>query len=154
MSSARPVIFSIRRMDRAVPGHQARQIPGAVADHRHGLFGERGKDQFARFAIGHGFQSFGVHDFGVEVIFPDVQPVFRFNAFIGHPRPHDFGKTININSMHIERLFDLGPHRVGPGFGPEDADIQRAFAGIKPLGLELLQDVQRVGRRDRDGRSA
>ena len=49
-----------------------------------------------------------------------------------------------------KRCLDLGAHRLGPGLGAEDADLERAARAGRALALELVGDRQHVGRRHHD----
>ncbi|MGZ8336982.1 MAG: hypothetical protein ACXWU1_10015, partial [Allosphingosinicella sp.] len=44
----------------------------------------------------------------------------------------------------------LGAHRLRPRLGAEDAGLQRGSARIEPLAPELVEDGERVARRDHD----
>jgi hypothetical protein len=50
-------------------------IARAVADNRHGLLGERGKHQFAIFAVGHRFERVGLDTFDQKMVFLNVHAV-------------------------------------------------------------------------------
>ena len=85
------------------------------------------------------------------MILPDVQPVLGLDAFIGDARPHHLGEAVDVDRVHVERLLDLGAHRVGPGLGAEDADLAATIArGSMPCAAELVEDRQHVGRRHHD----
>ena len=78
MSSVRPVILSIRRIDgRSGARQQPGEVPGAVTDHRHRLLRQRGEDELADLAVGQDLPGHRVDDLRVEVVLPDVQPVLR-----------------------------------------------------------------------------
>ncbi|MGY4446225.1 hypothetical protein ACVWZR_000885 [Bradyrhizobium sp. i1.3.1] len=67
------------------------------------------------------------------------------NAWTDHLR-----EAIDIGCIHIEGVLDLPAHRIGPGLGAEDADLERALARVELLALELVEDRQHVARRHRD----
>jgi hypothetical protein len=152
VGAARDLLHPPHRPRRA--GQQAGQVAGAVADDREGLLGERGEDKLPHLAIGKDFAGHGVDDLGVEVILPDVQAVLGLDAFVGDAGAHDLGEAVDVDRMHVEGLFDLGPHGVGPGLRAEDADLKRAFARVAALFAVFVEDRERVGRRDHDGRGA
>ena len=131
-------------------GQQPRQVARPVADDRERLLGERGEDQLAQLAIRQHRAGLGVDHLGVEVILPDVQPVLCLDAFVGNARPHDLGKAIDVDGVHVEGLLDLAPHGVGPGLGAEDPDLERRAARVEALRRVFVDDRQRVGRRDGD----
>ena len=87
------------------------------------MLGEGGEHQLAHFTIFDRGTRFGVNDFGVEVILPDVQPVLGLHTFHRNARPHDFAEAVDIDGMHVEGLLDLKPHGVGPRLCAEDADL-------------------------------
>jgi hypothetical protein len=64
---------------------QPRPIARAVTDDRQGFFRQRREDQLADFAIREHRALLWVHDFGVEMVFPDDRSILRFNALAGHP---------------------------------------------------------------------
>ena len=129
---------------------QPGQVAGAITDHRQTFLGQRGEDQLAHLAIGQNLAGFGVNDLGVEVIFPDMQAVLRLDAFIGDAGAHHFRQAVNVDGVHVEDLLDLLAHLVGPGLGPEDADLKRAFARVHAPAAVFVQDRQHVRRRDHD----
>ncbi len=100
------------------------QVAGAIADHRQTFFGQGREHQFAHLTVLNDLTGLRIDDFGIEVIFPNVQTVFGFHTFIRHTRSHDFGQAIDINRMHIKGLFHFLAHGVGPGFCPKHAHIQ------------------------------
>ena len=95
-------------------GQQAREIARAIADDRHRLLGERGKHQFARLTVRQHLPRLGIDYLRIEMILPDMQAIFCLDAFVGYARSHHLGEPVNIDRMHVERVFDLGTHRVGP----------------------------------------
>ena len=84
------------------------------------------------------------------MILPHVQAVLGLDAFVGDPRPHDFGEPIDIHRVHGEGILDLRAHGIGPRLGAENPDLQRGFSRIELLGTELVEDRQHVGRRHHD----
>ena len=131
-------------------GKQPRQIARAVADHRQALLGERGEHQFPLLAVRQHPPRRGIDDLGIEMVLPDMQPVLGLDALVGDARPHDFRKPVDIDRMHVESLFDLRPHGVGPGLGAENADRQRRRARIDALTAELVENREHVTRRHHD----
>src|SRR5690606_22313187 len=131
-------------------GQQPGEVPGAVADDRHGLFGQRGEHEFPLAAVRQRLPGDRIDDLGVEVVLPDVQAVLGLHALAGHPGAHHFGQPVDVHGVDVEALLDLGAHLIGPGFGAEDADLQRSAAGIDALALELVEQRQHVGRGDHD----
>ena len=77
-------------------------------------------------------------------------PSLRLDALVGDAGAHHLGQPVDIDRVHVEGLLDLGAHRVGPGFGAEDAAFQRRRARIEPGGAEPVQDRQHVARRHHD----
>jgi hypothetical protein len=131
-------------------GEKPRQIAGAIADHRERFLGQRGEDQFALFAVGQHRAGLGIDHLGVEMILPDVQAILGLDAFLRDAWADHFGEAIDVGRVHVEGVLDLAAHRIGPGLGTEDADLERALARIEPLALELVEDRQHVARRHRD----
>ena len=84
------------------------------------------------------------------MILPDVQPVLGLHAFLRHAGADHFRQAVDVGRVHVEGVLDLGAHRIGPGLGAEDAELQRRLSRIEPLPLELVQDRQHVARRHRD----
>ncbi len=66
------------------------------------------------------------------------------------PGTDDFGEAVDIDRVHVEALLDLGPHRVRPGFGAEDADLEARRARIDAGAAEFIENGQHVGRRHHD----
>ena len=66
------------------------------------------------------------------------------------PGADHLGEPVDVGRIHVEGVFDLAAHRVGPGLCTEDADLERALARIELLTLELVEDRQHVARRHRD----
>jgi hypothetical protein len=54
--------------------------------------------------------------------------------------------TASMPALHL----DVAAHRLGPGLGAEDADLERASCAGPSLALELLDDHLHVARRDHD----
>src|SRR5579863_2658265 len=81
---------------------------------------------------------------------PDVESVLGLDAFLRYAWADHLGESIDIGGVHAERLFDLLAHRVGPGFGAEDAEPQRAGARVDTVAPESIQDRQHVTGRDHD----
>ena len=123
MSSVRPRIRLMRvrvRPQGQGSGRSRVEIAGAVADDREGLLGEGGDDQFADLARGHRFQGLRIEDLDQEMILVDMQAV-AFPAFTGHARSHDLGQPVVVGGDDAEPFVDLPAHRLGPGFGAEQA---------------------------------
>ena len=62
------------------------------------------------------------------MILPDMQAVLGLDAFLRDAGADHFGQAVDIGGVHVERLLDLGAHRIGPGLGAEDAELQGRFA--------------------------
>ena len=60
------------------------------------------------------------------------------------------GAPVDVDRLHGEAGLDLLAHRLGPGLGTVNADLQRAAPRVQPQALELVADRQHVGRRDGD----
>ena len=73
--------------------------------------------------------------------------VLGLDAFAGDARADHFREAVDVDRVHVEALLDLGPHRVGPRLGAEDADLQAAVARIEALPAELVEDGEHVGGR-------
>ena len=103
------------------------------------FLGQRGEHQLALFAVGQHRAGLGIDHLGIEMILPDMQAVLGLDAFLRDAGADHFGQAVDIGGVHVERLLDLGAHRVGPGLGAEDAELQRRFARVEALLLELVQ---------------
>ena len=114
------------------------------------LLGQRGEHQLALLAVGQHLAGLGIDHFGIEMILPDVQAVLGLHAFLRHAGADHLRQAVDIGRVHVEGLLDLGAHRVGPGLGAEDAELQRRFARVELLLLELVENRQHVARRHRD----
>ncbi len=125
---------------------QHREIPRAVADHREGLFGNGGEDQFARRSIRQGLAGLGVDDLGDEVVLENMQSVLRFNAFDGHSGTHHFAQAVDVHGLEVELAFNFLAHALGPGFGSENAGLELEVTEADAHIFCRLRDVQRVGR--------
>ena len=112
---------------------QARQVARAVADDRQRFLGQRGEDEFAFAAVGQHLAGLGVDDLGVEVVFPDHRAVLGLDALVGHARAHHLAQAVDVDRVDVGADLDVAPHRLGPGFGAEDADAHRHLrAGPAP----------------------
>ena len=129
---------------------QAGQVTGAVANHRHRLFGKRGKNQFTFLAIGHHFTGIRVDDFWIKMILPNYRTVFGFDTFTGNTGSHHFRQTVDVDGFNTQLAFNLIAHAMTPRLGAEDADFQRDVFGFDALALKLLRNDQRVGRGHHD----
>ena len=119
MSSERPVIFSIRPHAAGGAGQQSCQVACPVADHRQAFLGQCGEHQLAHLAVRQNLTGRRVDNFRIEMILPDMQPIFGLNTFVGDAGAQDFRQAIYIHRMHIEGSLDFLSHRVGPGLRPE-----------------------------------
>nr|GFD61202.1 hypothetical protein [Tanacetum cinerariifolium] len=72
------------------------------------------------------------------MVFPDHRAILALDALAGHARPHHFGQAVNVDRIDAGTRFDLPAHRIGPGFGAEDAHLQRRAGRIDSLALEFL----------------
>ena len=79
-----------------------------------------------------------------------MKAVLRLDAFIGDARPHDLRKPVDIDRVHVERLFNLAAHGVGPRLGAKDADLQRGLARVEALFGVFVEDRQAVRWGDSD----
>ena len=84
------------------------------------------------------------------MILPDVQAVLGLDALVRDARAHHLGQPVDVDRMHVEGIFDLAAHRIGPRLGAEDADLERALGRIDALRAELVEDRQHVARRHGD----
>ena len=105
-------------------GHQPREIAGAVTNHRTRFLRERGENELPHLAVEQHLAGRRVDDLGVEVVFPEVEPVLALRTFGRNARAYDFRKPVDIERLHVEAGFDLVAHRSGPGLGAEHADLQ------------------------------
>ena len=137
MSSVRPLTRFMRMWVRPQIARlrvQGGDVPGPIADDRKSFLGDGGKHQFPGFPVGQDLAAVGVDDFGNKMIFEDVQSLFGFVAFDGHPRPHHFAQAVNVNRRQIELLFDFVTHTLRPGLGPEDPELEiQIFKGDSHL---------------------
>ena len=102
----------------------AGEVVGAVANDRQRFFGQGGDDKLTIFTIRKRLESFWVHDFWVEVVFPYGQAVFGLHTFLSYARTHDLGKTVNVSGVNSESFFKFVAHAFGPWLGTEDAYAQ------------------------------
>ena len=84
------------------------------------------------------------------MIFPDVQAILGFHAFIRDTGTDDFAQPINIDRMHVEGFLDLQPHGMGPRLGAEYAHLQRGFPRVAAGFDEGFQNIEHVGRGHHD----
>jgi hypothetical protein len=87
------------------------------------LFGQAGEDEFAELTVGQGVSGLGGDDLGVEVVFPDVQAVLGFEAFLGHAGTDDLGDSVDVDGVDVEALFEGDSQLASPWFCAEDADF-------------------------------
>ena len=131
-------------------GQQPGQVPGAIANHRHAFLGQGREYQLAELPVGQYLSGYGINDLRIEVVFPDGQPVLRFNALVRHPRAHHFGQAIDVQRIQPTTRFDRIPHHLRPRLGTEDSHLQRSFRRVQILPFELVGDVEHVGGRAHD----
>ena len=86
------------------------------------------------------------------MVFPNMQAIFGFHTFVGDAGAEHFGKSVNIDGMHVKCLFNFLPHGICPRFCPKNCHIKRGVARINSHFMELFQDVEHIGRRHHDGR--
>ena len=84
------------------------------------------------------------------MVLPDGEAVLGLDALLGDARADDLREAVDVDSIDSESPFDLGTHAFGPGFGTENADLERGRGGINTQALHLLDEVETVRRRDRD----
>ena len=133
-------------------GAQPREVAGTIAHHRRAEAVERGEHEFALFAVGKGLERFGVDDFGIVVVFPDVETATT--AVAGDARTRNLGESVDVVGDDARFPFDRLAHRIRPGFGAEDAVAQfRVAAEVDAELLRDFDDVEEVGGRagDRGG---
>ena len=129
---------------------QSGEIARAIADHRHCLLAEGGENELTQRAIGQDLAAYRIDDLGIKVVFPDMQTILAFDALVGNARAHHLRQAVDIHGMHIAGLFDFLAHAVGPGLGPEDADLERGRARFDTLPPKFIENGQHIGRRNRD----
>jgi hypothetical protein len=61
------------------------------------------------------------------MILPDIEPVLRFPHLVRNAGTDHFGKAVDVDGGETRAILDVAAHLVGPGLGPEDTDLQRAF---------------------------
>src|SRR6266487_6852440 len=96
-------------------------IAGPVAQDRHGLPGQRGEDQLAKGPWRQRRAGGGVDNLREEVVFVDVQPALRLDAFAGDAGADDLREPVDVERLQAEQRLDLDAHRLGPWLGTEDA---------------------------------
>ena len=104
-------------------------VAGAVADDGHRALAQGREHEFAFFAVRQRFKRFGVDDFGVEVVFEDVDAVAAL-AFAAHARAHDFGKAVDVVRLDAGLFFDVVAHAVAPRFCTEDATLHLEVTNV------------------------
>ena len=131
-------------------GQQRGQVAGAVSDQRRTLLGQRGKHQFAFFAVRQNLLRLRVDDFRVEIILPHGQTVLRLQTFLRDAGAHHFRQTVDVGGLDG----GVGLHRIAhgnaPWFGAEDADAQRPLFRVPTLREVFVDDVEEVRRCDHD----
>ena len=132
-------------------GQQARQVAGAITDHRQRLLGQRGKQQFALLAIIKRRAVVRVNDLRIEMIFPDGRTVGGFDTLHRHAWPHDLGKPIDIQRGDPQTFLDFAAHGLRPRLCAKHPHTQGAGAGIAShLALQLFDQIEAVGWRHHD----
>ena len=76
-----------------------------------------------------------------------MQPVLGLQTFLRHAGSYHFGEAVDVHGLYVEAAFDFLAHRVCPGLGAEDTDLERTRARVEALPCELVQDRQHVTRR-------
>ena len=105
-------------------GIERRHVPGAVADDREGLFGDRGEHQLAFLAVRQILPGDRVDDLGDEMILENVEALLGLEAFYGHPRSDHFTEAVNVECIQMELAFDFLTHLLGPGLGAENPRLE------------------------------
>ena len=123
-------------------------VAGAVADDGHCALAQGREHEFAFFAVRQRFKRFRVHDFGVEMVFEDVDAVAAL-AFATHARTHDFGKAVNVVSLDASLFFDVVAHAVAPRFCTEDTALHLQVTNVDAHFFGNVNDTDKVA-----GRSA
>ena len=119
-----------RAAARARLGHDGRAVPRAVTDQRHGLFAERGEDQFAFLPIGEQISAQRIDDFGVQVVLEDMQPVLMA-AFGAHAGSDHLGQAVEIVGFDSRRIFNLPARGLAP-LGDKDSARKGSWRRLMP----------------------
>ena len=83
------------------------QVAGAVADHRQRLAGERGDDELAGFAVGHGPAALGLDDLDQVVVLPNVDARVR-RTVDAHTHSAGLGHTDDVEALDAKALLEAG----------------------------------------------
>ena len=119
-------------------------IAGSVADDWKCLLGDGGENQLPWSTIGQDLFSVRIDNFRNKMVLEDVQPILGFDAFHRNSRTYNFTEAINIHGLYVQLPFNLLPHLLGPGFGPENAGLEVEFAKIHPHFLGHLGNQQSI----------
>ena len=65
-------------------------------------------------------------------------------AFKRHARTHDFGQTVNIVCLDVQRLFNIPPHFLGPGLCAENTGPQGQFLCIHARFFGIFAQIHRI----------
>ena len=68
-----------------------------------------------------------------------------FDTFSADTRPHDFRQTIAIDCLDTETLVEFRAHRLTPGLGSEEADLQLPRTDIVAVPISLFGNVECIG---------
>src|SRR6185295_712644 len=109
---------------------QTREIAGAIANHWHADFGQRGEYEFAGCAFRKYCASARVDDFRIEMVFPDGEPIARLNTFCCNARTDDFRQAIQVQCHDPEAALEFGLHAFGPRFRAKNADPWRGLCRV------------------------
>src|SRR5699024_8525548 len=124
----------------------AGEIVGAVANNRQSFFGQGGDDKLTIFTIRKRLESFWVHDFWVEVVFPYGQAVFGLHTFLSFARAHDLREAVDIDVIKSESYFTYVAYVFRPCLGTEDDYAQCSVSHIHAVSLHAIQQHQHLGR--------
>ena len=112
---------------------QPRQVARAIAHHRHRLLGQRGEHQFAPLALRQHRTGLGI-DRSRGRNDPPRCAARPSSRRIRCATPGRSPRTSpTFDCIHVEAVLDFRAHRVGPGLGAENADLERARARIHAL---------------------
>ena len=79
------------------------------------------------------------------MVFPDVQAVLRFDAFVGYSGAHDLGKPVDVDCVDAESGLQFVAHLLCPGLRAVNTHLERQFPDIHAHGFGLLGQVEGVG---------
>ena len=125
-------------------------VTSAVAQNRHGALAERADDEFAFLSVRERFKRFRVNNFGVEVVFENVDAVAAF-AFATDTRSDNFRKAVNVVCLDARLFFDVVAHAVAPRFCTEDTALDLELRNIDAHLFGHVDNADKVARSATDG---